>query len=75
MRRLKHLASRSLLLVLFATFVLLAVDPLIDWAIVRAGRAVTGAQMSIDSVRTSWDRNTLQLRGCACRLIQIDQTG
>ena len=62
MLRTKHIASRLLLLVLFATFLVLAVDPLVTWAIARAGRGVTGARLSIASVQTSWKKNTVQLR-------------
>jgi uncharacterized protein (TIGR03545 family) len=59
----KHVAPRLLLLVLFATFVLLAVDPLIRWSIVHSGRAVTGADLVVESVRTSWSDRSIELRG------------
>ncbi len=59
----KRIAPRLILLVLFTTFLLLAVDPLVHWAVIRSGNAVTGASFSVESIRTEWNEDTIQLRG------------
>ena len=63
MVRWRSLTARCLLLIVGGTCLLLAIDPLLYWGLVRTGEAVTGADVKIEAVQTSWRDRTVLLRG------------
>ncbi len=53
MNRFQFKLQRLTLFGLFVVFALIAINPVLRWAIVRAGRAVTGAGVEVDRVQAS----------------------
>ena len=62
MLRWRSLTARCLLLTIGGTCLLLAIDPLVYWGLVRIGSAVTGADVEIEAVQTCWRDGTIRLR-------------
>ena len=63
MIRWKYFVPRLVLLGLCAVFLLIAINPVVRWSIVRSGHAVTGARVDVDRIRTNLWESSVKISG------------